>query len=94
MQVKKVLPTSAGIAEAIIGVVLVGGAVTLLRSPGYGRLVAQIATGFAVVGFIVGLTFTLAGGRQADVAYHLTMLPVLVVTFVLFSIKTKSVRGR
>jgi hypothetical protein len=36
------------------------------------------------------LTFTLAGGRPADIAYHLTVLPVLVVTLVLFLIRTKS----
>ena len=82
-------PTAAGIAEAVIGVVLVAGAVALVRSPGRGRLVAQIATGFAVVGFIVGLTFTLIGGEPGDVAYHLVALPVLVATFVLLLIRTR-----
>lgn len=83
-------PTAAGTAEAIIGVVLAAGAVALVRSRAYGRLVAQIATGFAMVGFIVGLTFTLTGGGPADIAYHLTVLPVLVVTLVLLLIRTKS----
>jgi hypothetical protein len=82
-------PTAAGIAEAIIGVVLVAGAIALVRSAGRGRLTAQIATAFAVVGFLIGLTFTLLGGGPADIAYHFVVLPVLVVTFVLLSIRTK-----
>ncbi|GAA2199900.1 hypothetical protein [Sinomonas flava] len=87
-------PTSAGVAEAIIGVVLVAGAVALLRSPRRGRLAAQVATGFAVAGFIVGLTFTLLGGEPGDVAYHLIALPVLVATFVLLLIRTRPRAGR
>ncbi|WP_139346795.1 hypothetical protein [Sinomonas mesophila] len=87
-------PTAAGIAEAIIGVVLVAGAVALVRSPGRGRLAAQVATGFAVVGFLVGLTFTLLGGGPADIAYHFAVLPVLILTFVLLSIRTKPRAGR
>jgi hypothetical protein len=34
-------------------------------------------------GFLVGLNFTARGGEVADVAYHATMLPVLVVGLVL-----------
>ena len=49
------------------------------------------ATGFAVFGFLVGLTFTLRGGEAGDVIYHLTMLPVLVLTLVLL-IRTGSAR--
>lgn len=82
-------PGAAGIAEAVIGVVLVAGAVAFVRSPKYGRAAAQVATGFAIVGFIVGLTFTLNGGRPVDVVYHATMLPVLIITLVLLAARAK-----
>jgi hypothetical protein len=70
----------AGFAEAIIGVVLVLGLRAFVRSPARGRLTALAATGFAILGFIVGLTFTVHGGATIDLVYHLTMFPVLVVT--------------
>jgi len=70
-------PTAAGIAEAIIGAVLLAGAVALVRE----RPDAAIAaTAFAIVGFLVGLGFTLRGGDGIDVAYHATMLPLLLLT--------------
>jgi hypothetical protein len=86
-------PAAAGIAEAIIGVVLIAGAVLAIRSPARGRTAAVVATGFAIVGFLVGLGFTLSGGQPADVAYHATVLPLLVVTLSLSLRKTKA-RGR
>jgi len=70
----------AGFAEAIIGVVLVLGLRAFARSPARGRLTALAATGFAILGFIVGLTFTAHGGATIDLVYHLTMFPVLVIT--------------
>jgi hypothetical protein len=70
-------PTAAGSAEAIIGAVLLIGALALLRN----RPNAAIAaTAFAIVGFLVGLSFTLRGGDGIDVAYHATMLPLLLLT--------------
>jgi hypothetical protein len=70
----------AGIAEAIIGAVLAGGAVAVLRAPRRARTVGLVTTGFVIVGFLVGLNFTVRGGDSPDVAYHLVMLPILVVT--------------
>jgi hypothetical protein len=82
----------AGVAEATIAVVLLAGIVALLRDPVRGRLAALGATAFAVVGFLVGLTFTLRGGEAGDVVYHLTMLPVLILTLVLLG-RTGSARA-
>lgn len=64
----------AGVPEALICVVLLGGSVS--RS----RRVALSAVGFAIFGFLVGLTFTAGGGSPIDLAYHLVMLPVLIAT--------------
>jgi hypothetical protein len=72
-------PTAAGTAEAVIGVVLAAGAVSLLRSQ-KGRTAALAATGFAIAGFLVGLTFTISGGNAIDIAYHAVMLPLLLLT--------------
>ncbi len=77
--------SDAGIAEAIICVALTVGAIALLRAWNRGRAVALAATGFAIVGFIVGLTFTVRGGDTLDVIYHATMLPVLMATLILLS---------
>ncbi len=52
----------------------------LVRSPARGRLPALGATAFAILGFIVGLTFTVDGGSTVDLIYHVTMFPILVVT--------------
>lgn len=71
---------AAGVAEAIIGVVLVLGLRAFTRSPARGRLSALAATGFAIAGFIVGLTFTVQGGATIDLVYHATMFPILIVT--------------
>jgi hypothetical protein len=71
-------PDGAGVAEAVIGAVLVAAAVAMLRAPARGWTVGLAATGFAIAGFLVGLNFTVRGGHLADVVYHLVMLPVLV----------------
>lgn len=70
---------NAGIAEAVICVVLGYGATALVRRGSRARPVALAATGFAIVGFLVGLSFTLAGGSAIDVAYHLSVLPLLLL---------------
>jgi len=77
--------SDAGIAEAIICVALAAGAAALLRAPDRGRPVALAATGFAIAGFIAGLTFTARGGDAPDIIYHATMLPVLVATLILLA---------
>jgi peptidoglycan/LPS O-acetylase OafA/YrhL len=75
-------PTIAGIAEAIIGLALVIGAAALLRRSHRARPIAIATTVFAIAGFVVGLGFTLRGGGAVDVAYHVLMLPVLLLTLV------------
>jgi hypothetical protein len=68
----------AGIAEAIIGIVLASAATVMLRAPLRARAVGLAANAFAIVGFLVGLNFTARGGHVPDVVYHIIFLPVLV----------------
>ena len=82
-------PEAAGIAEAVIGVVLTAGVIAAVSSHKHGRTAAQAAIGFAIAGFIVGLTFTIIGGQPVDVAYHATVLPLLIVTLALSVPKPK-----
>jgi hypothetical protein len=70
----------AGVAEAIICLVLVLGLRAFVRSPARGRLTALGAVVFAILGFIVGLTFTVRGGAPIDLIYHAAMFPVLILT--------------
>jgi hypothetical protein len=70
----------AGFAEAIICLVLVLGLRAFVRSPARGRPAALAATVFAILGFIVGLSFTVSGGAAIDLIYHATMFPILIVT--------------
>ena len=74
--------TGAGVAEAVICVVLLGGTIAYLRAP-WGRTAALAATGFAIVGFCYGLSVTVRGGDPGDVAYHAAVLPLLIVTLIL-----------
>jgi len=68
--------SKAGVAEAIIAVVLLGGAMALRRGS---RSVALGSVVFAIAGFCVGLSMTVPGGTAADVAYHAAVLPVLLL---------------
>ena len=82
--------TGAGVAEAVIGAVLVAAAIVMFRASGWGpapervraversRSIGLAATGFAIIGFIFGLTITASSGHLPDIAYHVTMLPVLI----------------
>ena len=74
--------SGAGVAEAIIAAALVLGAISLARRPRR-RTGAQVAVGFGIVGFVFGLTITIPGGSAVDIAYHLTVLPLLVLTLFL-----------
>jgi hypothetical protein len=76
-------PGGAGIAEALICLALTGGAITLARARPAGRSIALAALAFAILGFIVGLTFTIRGGGAIDIAYHATVLPLLLLTLLL-----------
>jgi hypothetical protein len=73
----------AGIAEAVIGVVLLAGAVIVLLRPERARTAATAATVFAIAGFVLGLTLTISGGDAVDIAYHSTVLPILAGILVL-----------
>src|SRR5262249_14201794 len=64
--------THAGIAEALICVALSSGATMLFRRSPHARGVALASVVFAILGFIVGLNFTIRGGEAIDVAYHAT----------------------
>src|SRR5947208_2524637 len=75
----------AGIAEAVIGAVLLAGALDMLRRPHRARAVGLAATGFATAGFLVGLRMTALGGHWPDIAYHLTVLPVLIGSLVVLA---------
>ena len=68
-------PEHAGVAEAIIAAVVLSGASAVRR----GRRSAGLAAlAFAILGFCVGLNFTVRGGHLPDIAYHLILLPALV----------------
>jgi hypothetical protein len=73
-------PRRAGIAEAAIGVVLLVGAIGLLRKWRRAWTTALSANVFAVVGFVVGLTRTTQGGGAVDIGYHVIVLPLLLLT--------------
>jgi hypothetical protein len=73
------LPNDAGVAEAIICLVLVAGAIALMRRTPHAHAGACLAVGFAILGFLVGLHDTTQAGG-VDLAYHLTVLPMLVLT--------------
>jgi len=83
-------PDGAGIAEAVIGIVLVVGAVAMYRRPGRARVIGLAATGFATAGFLVGLSITVRGGHWPDIAYHLAVLPVLIGILVVLMRRRRS----
>ena len=75
----------ASIPEAIIGAVLAAGAAIVAAAPGRARTAALGATGFAALGVLAGLGFVLTSSRPdiaADLAYHLTMLLLLLAGLV------------
>jgi ABC-type Fe3+ transport system permease subunit len=81
--------SSAGIAEAIICVVLLAGAVAVWRDPGRARPIALAALGFSILGFVVGISITIAGGPAVDIAYHGTVMPVLIVLIAVLFRRTR-----
>jgi hypothetical protein len=75
----------ASVPEAIIGAVLAAGAVVVAVAPGRARTAALGATGFAILGVLAGLGFVLTSSRPhiaVDLAYHLTILLVLLAGLV------------
>ena len=71
--------TAAGVAEAVIGVALVWGAAALWRDSPTGRRDAIAATVFAIAGFLLGISITVRSGYIPDIAYHASVLPILLV---------------
>jgi len=82
-------PDRAGVAEAVIAVVLAAGAAALLQGA---RAVALAAVVFAIAGFGIGLSMTVRGGGAADIAYHAATLPVLLLALALLSRRAASIQ--
>jgi hypothetical protein len=76
-------PDAAGIAEAVIGLVLAAAAIVMFMTPVRARAVGIAATSFALVGFLVGIIETATGGDVPDIAYHSTVIPLLIGGLVL-----------
>ncbi|HEY3681786.1 MAG TPA: hypothetical protein VGL93_02040 [Streptosporangiaceae bacterium] len=72
----------ARVPEAVIGVVLLGGAAAALARVAHAWGIAVAATGFAILGTLVGLRFTIGGGVPGDIVYHAAILAALVVIMV------------
>lgn len=70
----------AGIAEMVIGAVLLAGLIYTFLVPGKTRAIALIVQGFALAGTFVGLTLLLTVGPATalDVTIHTVMVVVLV----------------
>ena len=79
-------PGAAGVAEAVICLVMLAGARALARGHRNGLAAARASVAFAIAGFILGLTLTLQGGDAFDIAYHLAGLTVLLATVVLLGV--------
>jgi hypothetical protein len=74
---------NSGIPEAVICVVLAVGAITVYRATPRWREIALSTVGFASAGFLLGLSITASSGDVANLAYHATVLPLLIATFVI-----------
>jgi hypothetical protein len=75
----------AGIAESVIGLVLLAGLIFATLVPNRTRLVALIVQGFALAGTFVGLTllFTIGPITSLDLVIHLVMVAVLITGLVM-----------
>ncbi|HXM54970.1 MAG TPA: hypothetical protein VOB72_06240 [Candidatus Dormibacteraeota bacterium] len=71
---------AAAIPEAVIAVALAAGAVSVLARLTVGAWLAPAATLFALAATLYGLTVTLRRGQAGDIAYHLTLLAMLVAS--------------
>jgi hypothetical protein len=74
----------AGIAEMVIGVVLLAGFIYTFLAPQRERITALVVQGFALAGTLVGLILLIALGPATalDVFIHLVMITVLVIGLV------------
>ncbi len=83
--------SNSGIPEAVICAVLVAGAVAVYRAVPWWRGAALGTVGFAIAGFALGLSITARGHSVGDIAYHATVLPVLIATLGLALPRTRTV---
>ncbi len=72
----------AAIPEAIIAVLLAGGAMGVMRRPAGSWGLAMTTTLFALAGVIIGLSVILRGrvSRPADLVYHASIFVALLIT--------------
>jgi hypothetical protein len=75
--------SNAGIPEAVICVALAAGAVAVYRAVPSWRVIALATVGFAIAGFALGLSITARGHSLGDIAYHATVMPILIGTLAL-----------
>lgn len=88
---------AASLPEAIIGAVLAAGALAVLAAPARTRWAALVATGFAIVGFVVGVSIVLTSGRPSvagDLTYHGIGLAALLATLIALAWPRQRVRSR
>src|SRR5205807_8676995 len=84
--------SDAGIAEAVIAAVLAAGAWTMVRRPTIARSAGPAAIGFATAGFVIGLTITASSGHAPAIAYHATVLPVLLGSLAVLALRSPQAR--
>jgi hypothetical protein len=68
----------AFVPEAVIGAVMAVGAVAVLTGRRRGRVIGLAATCFALLGTAYGLSVTARRGPAGDIAYHVTVLLLLL----------------
>lgn len=73
----------AAIPEAVIAAVVAIGVVGAALRRDAAWWLPLAATLFALLGVIVGMTFTVPAGRAGDIAYHGSLLAVLLAALVL-----------
>ena len=74
--------SSANIAEGIIGLVLLAGAIVTTVRPGWTRVVGVIAQGFGLLGSLVGLFLATRGlgpHTGPDLVFHVVIVAMLAI---------------
>jgi hypothetical protein len=77
----------AAVPEVILGVVLGSGSAAAVIGRRNGRAIALGSTAFTLLVVLYGLSITLRSGRDGDVAYHLTLLLILLIAIGLLLIE-------
>jgi len=71
---------NAAIPEAVIAVILLAGVGISMVRPAAAKPVALATTAVATLGVLFGLSVTVRGPQHGDVAYHVSVLAVLLLT--------------